>query len=56
MLSSKFLGCKNPDHSNRHVNGKHLSDSEQTFGLLIRIQTEKEMLLNVVGRIRTCAG
>ena len=42
MLSSKFLGCKNPDHSNRHVNGKHLSDSEQTFGLLSEFKQKKK--------------
>ena len=40
MLSSKFLSCKNPDHSHSHVNGKHLSESEETCGLVIRIQTE----------------
>ena len=34
MLSFKFLGCKNPDHPNRHVNGKHLSDSEETVAFL----------------------
>ena len=40
MFSSQFLGSKNQNHSKGHVNGKHLSDSEETCGLLIPIQTK----------------